>query len=107
MSLQQTKITAIYLRLSNDDGNAGDSDSIINQRSIVTKYAQDNGFHNIVEFVDDGYSGGNFQRPSFQRMIELVKNGEVGSIIVKDYQDLAGNTFIWGCIQSSYFQAIT
>ena len=55
MSLQQTnKATALYLRLSAEDGNIGDSDSIVNQRAMVTKYAEDNGFSNIIEFVDDG-----------------------------------------------------
>jgi DNA invertase Pin-like site-specific DNA recombinase len=89
MSLQQTNIaTALYLRLSNDDGNTGDSDSIVNQRSMLTKYAQDNGFRNIMEFVDDGHSGGNFQRPGFQRMLTMVENGEIGSIIVKDLSRL-------------------
>jgi len=89
MSLQQTnRATALYLRLSNDDGNVGDSDSIVNQRSMLTKYAQDNGFRNIIEFVDDGHSGGNFQRPGFQRMLAMVENGEIGSIIVKDLSRL-------------------
>ena len=89
MSLQQTnRITALYMRLSNDDATAGESDSISHQRMILTKYAQDNGFRNINEFVDDGHSGGNFQRPGFQRMLAMVENGEIGSIIVKDLSRL-------------------
>lgn len=88
MSLQQTKVTALYLRLSNDDGNAGDSDSIVNQRSMLYKYAEDNCFRNIVEFVDDGFSGSNFQRPSFQQMLTMAENGEIGTIIVKDLSRL-------------------
>jgi DNA invertase Pin-like site-specific DNA recombinase len=89
MSLQQTRSTALYLRLSNDDGNVGDSDSIVNQRAMLTKYARDNGFRNIIEFVDDGHSGGNFQRPGFQRMLGMVENGEIGAIIVKDLPRLS------------------
>ena len=52
----EKKITALYCRLSQEDENKGDSDSIINQKSILTKYAKDNGFENIEVFVDDGYS---------------------------------------------------
>ena len=56
----QDKITALYYRLSQEDENIGESDSITNQKSILTKYAQENGFTNIREFVDDGYSGVSF-----------------------------------------------
>lgn len=56
----EKKITALYCRLSQEDENKGDSDSIINQKSILTKYAKDNGFGNIEVFVDDGYSGVSF-----------------------------------------------
>ena len=62
MSVKQTesKITALYERLSRDDDNAGDSNSIVNQRSYLEKYAADNGFPNPVFMADDGYSGTNF-----------------------------------------------
>lgn len=56
----EKKITALYCRLSQEDENKGDSDSIINQKSILAKYAKDNGFENIKAFVDDGYSGVSF-----------------------------------------------
>ena len=61
------KITALYCRLSRDDELQGDSNSIINQKAILQKYADDNGFSNTMFFVDDGYSGTNFDRPDWQR----------------------------------------
>ena len=59
MKRQSDKITAIYCRLSRDDDQAGESNSIVNQRAILKKYAQDQKFRNIEFFVDDGYSGAN------------------------------------------------
>jgi len=95
LTVQQTenqstgRKTALYMRLSADDGNVGDSDSIKNQRELLTKYALDNGFANVVEFVDDGYSGANFtNRPQFQQMLHMVENGEIGIIVVKDLSRL-------------------
>jgi len=87
--ITEARKTALYMRLSSDDGGVGDSDSIKNQREILNKYAFDNGFANLVEFVDDGYSGANFtNRPEFQRMLHMVENGEIGTIIVKDLSRL-------------------
>lgn len=80
--------TALYMRLSADDGGVNESDSIVHQRQILTQYAHDHGLPNIVEFADDGYSGANFQRPQFQRMIHMVENGEIGIIVVKDLSRL-------------------
>ena len=82
------KITALYCRLSRDDDLQGDSNSIINQRNILQKYADDNGFKNTVVFVDDGYSGTTFNRPDWQRLMEYVNRDEVGTIIVKDMSRL-------------------
>ena len=64
------KITAGYCRLSRDDELQGDSNSIVNQKAILTKYAQDNGFPNLRLYCDDGFSGTNFQRPGFQKMLK-------------------------------------
>jgi len=85
---QQDKITALYCRLSRDDELQGDSNSIKNQKYILQKYAEDNGFGNIQFFVDDGWSGTNFERPDFQRMIAEVDAGNVATIIVKDMSRL-------------------
>ena len=82
------KITALYCRLSRDDELQGDSNSIKNQKAILQKYADDNGFTNTEFFVDDGYSGTNFDRPDWQRLISQVEEGRIGTIIVKDMSRL-------------------
>ena len=84
------KVTALYCRLSRDDELQGDSNSIINQKGILQKYADDNGFANTEFFVDDGYSGTNFDRPAFTEMMELVEQRRVRTIIVKDYCAIIG-----------------
>lgn len=82
------KITALYCRLSRDDELQGDSNSIKNQKAMLQKYADDNGFGNTKFFVDDGYSGTNFERPDWKRLIALVDEGKVETIIVKDMSRL-------------------
>ncbi len=84
----ENKITALYCRLSRDDELQGDSNSIKNQKAILQKYANDNGFTNTSFFVDDGYSGTNFDRPDWQRLIALVEDSGVSTIIVKDISRL-------------------
>ena len=83
------KITALYCRLSRDDELQGDSNSIINQKAILQKYADDNGFGNTMFFVDDGYSGTNFDRPDWQRLMTMVEDGKIGIVIVKDMSRLS------------------
>ena len=78
------KITALYCRLSRDDELSGDSNSIVHQKEILSAYAEKRGFENTRFYVDDGYSGTNFNRPDFLRMMDDVNNGLVGTIIVKD-----------------------
>ncbi len=82
------KVTALYCRLSSDDGSDGDSNSIVNQKAILGKYASDKGFPNPRFYVDDGYSGTNFNRPGFMRLMEDVNAGIIGTIIVKDMSRL-------------------
>ena len=82
------KITALYCRLSRDDELTGDSNSIVNQKAILSKYAKENGFKNPLFFVDDGYSGANFDRPSWSELVEKIENGEVATLIVKDMSRL-------------------
>ena len=94
--LESDKITALYCRLSRDDELAGESNSIKNQKLILSKYAEDNKFQNIKFFVDDGYSGTTFTRPAFMEMMELAENGQVGTIIVKDHSRLGRNRLIVG-----------
>lgn len=93
MAKQSDKITAIYCRLSRDDELAGESNSITNQKAQLTRYAHDQGFRNIEYFVDDGYSGANFQRPDWQRMMELVEADKVGVLLVKD-MSRAGRNYL-------------
>lgn len=85
------KITALYCRLSQEDEKKGDSDSIVNQRDMLIKYAKENGFCNAEVFVDDGYSGVSFNRPGFQRLLELMENGKVETLITKDLSRLGRN----------------
>ena len=82
------KITALYCRLSRDDELQRDSNSIKNQKSILKKYADDNGFINTEFLVDDGWSGTFFERPDFQRMIIEMDAGRIATIIVKDMSRL-------------------
>ena len=86
MSIRQTeeKITALYERLSRDDELAGDSNSIINQKSYLESYAEQHGFTNCVHYTDDGYSGGSFERPSWKRMMADIEAGRVGVVLAKD-----------------------
>ena len=78
------KITALYCRLSNDDDLQGESNSITNQKAILKKYADENGLGNTQFYVDDGFSGTNFNRPDFMRMMNDVKSGKIGTVITKD-----------------------
>jgi site-specific DNA recombinase len=78
------KINYLYGRLSHEDELQGDSNSIINQRKILTKYAEDNSFTPYEFIYDDGFSGADFERPAFAKMIEDVEAGEVATVIVKD-----------------------
>lgn len=81
-------ITALYCRLSRDDELQGDSNSIKNQKAMLSKYAKEHGFTNPQFYVDDGYSGTNFNRPDFQRMMDDVHAGRIRTIIVKDMSRL-------------------
>ena len=82
--MKQPYNTALYMRLSRDDENYGDSVSIETQRTILQQYAKDNGLHVISEYIDDGWSGTNFERPSFKRMMEDVDAGRISCIATKD-----------------------
>lgn len=82
------KITALYCRLSQDDMLQGESNSITNQKAILKKYAEDNGFSNPVYYVDDGVSGTTFERDGFKAMMADVEAGKAGTIITKDLSRL-------------------
>lgn len=77
-----------YLRLSNEEAQGGESSSITNQRMIVQNYCKQNGITLVREFVDDGYSGGNFDRPAFQEMMRQLEQGKANAVITKDLSRL-------------------
>lgn len=84
MAVKKIKYTALYERLSRDDEMQGESNSIVNQKRYLEEYAQAQGFKNIRHFTDDGYSGTNFKRPGFQKMIAAIEAGEIDVVCVKD-----------------------
>ena len=86
-----TKFTALYERLSRDDEQQGESNSIINQKKYLEDYARSHGFKNIRHFSDDGFTGTNFNRPGFQEMLDEVKAGNIETVIVKDMSRFGRN----------------
>ena len=84
LTMNQQQITALYCRLSNEDDLEGESNSIQNQRALLQRYADSHGFTNTRYFVDDGYTGTNFNRPAMKELLSLVEAGQVSTIIVKD-----------------------
>ena len=94
--LQLNNKVGLYMRLSKDDERAGESLSIENQRIILTKYAQERGWTIADEYIDDGYSGTNFDRPEVQRLLEDAKAGKIDTIIVKDLSRFGRNYIFVG-----------
>lgn len=105
MNQQPDKITALYCRLSQDDALDGESNSITNQKALLSRYAAEHGFRNTVFFVDDGYSGTNFQRPGFQEMMRYVEDYSVSTLIVKDLSRLGREYSYMGRLQDFIFPA--
>ena len=93
MAKNENKIydVGIYCRLSKDDGTDGESVSIDTQKAILTKYVQDREWNIYNIYVDDGYSGTNFERPGFQKMIKDIENGLVNCVVTKDLSRLGRN----------------
>lgn len=94
--MQTGKITALYARFSFDDGIDTESGSIEHQKALLKNYAESNGFTNLSYYADDGYTGTNFNRPDFQRMMDDIKNGFVETVIVKDMSRLGRNYLMVG-----------
>ena len=88
---EELKITALYERLSRDDEQAGESNSILNQKKYLEEYARQKGLRNIRHFYDDGYSGTNFNRPGFAALLEEIEAGHVEVLIVKDLSRFGRN----------------
>ncbi len=96
-------ITALYCRLSVDDELNGESNSITHQKEMLEEYAQKNNFYNIKFYVDDGYSGTNFNRPAFKELIKNIDSGLVGTVIVKDMSRLGRDYLKVGYYSEVYF----
>lgn len=90
------KITALYCRLSQEDANEGESNSIQNQKAILLQYAKEHRFPNPTFFVDDGYSGTNYDRPGFQAMLSEIEAGKVAVCCTKDLSRLGRNSSLTG-----------
>lgn len=88
---ENQKITALYCRISLDDGGDNESMSISNQKIMLRDFAEKNGMFQYEYYVDDGYTGRNFNRPSFQRMIADIEAGKIGCVITKDLSRLGRN----------------
>lgn len=98
--------TGIYIRLSQEDKDKkyeSDSESVINQRELLTNYVKNNNFNLVGEYVDDGYSGTDFERPGFQKLIEDIKNKKINCVIVKDLSRLGRDHVMTGYYMESYF----
>ena len=87
---------ALYCRLSNEDELDGESNSIKNQRDILERYAKENNLNVYDVYIDDGFSGTNFDRPDFQRMIKDIENKKVNMVIVKDTSRLGRDYIAFG-----------
>lgn len=95
--------TALYCRLSCDDDLQGDSNSIRNQKMLLKQYADEHKLRNVRFYVDDGYSGSNFDRPDFQRMIRDIDEGKVSTVIVKDMSRFGRDHILVGYYTKYYF----
>ena len=100
---QNQKYNILYGRLSQEDERQGESNSIHNQRLLLEQYARENGFQNTLFLADDGYSGTNFERPSWKKIVEMIENGQVETLIVKDLSRLGREYLQVGYYTEIYF----
>jgi len=100
---QQIYNTALYCRLSRDDEQNGESSSISTQRQMLRNYATEQGWNIVDEYIDDGYSGTNYDRPGFERMIEDIEDGKINCVITKDLSRLGRNYILTGQYTEIYF----
>ena len=110
MSVKQTvgqdpnKITALYERLSRDDDQVGDSNSIVNQKKYLESYAEQRGYTNIQHYTDDGWSGGNFNRPAWKQLEADIEAGKVAHVIVKDMSRIGRDYLQTGFYTEVFFR---
>ena len=96
----------MYIRLSQEDTDKkyeSDSESVLNQRTIITNYIETNGFVLVKEYVDDGYSGTNFERPAFQELLNDISKGIINCVITKDLSRLGRDHIMTGYYTETYF----
>lgn len=103
MKVQSNKVKALYERLSRDDDMQGESNSIQNQKNLLAKYAKDKGMDNIRHYWDDGFTGTNFNRPGFQKMLEDIEAGFIDTVIVKDMSRFGRDYLQVGFYTDTYF----
>ena len=96
-------ITALYCRLSRDDGMDGESNSIVNQKTLLSQKAKEKGLTDIKFYVDDGYTGTNFNRPGFQQMLSDIEMGYIYAVMVKDLSRLGRDYVSVGNYTYVYF----
>lgn len=110
MSVKQTvgqdpnKITALYERLSRDDDQVGDSNSIVNQKKYLESYAEQRGYTNIQHYTDDGWSGGNFNRPAWKQLEADIEAGKIAHVIVKDMSRIGRDYLQTGFYTEVFFR---
>ena len=104
LKTEEIGITALYNRLSRDDGTESESNSIANQKKLLSQKAKELGLTNTRFYVDDGYTGTNFNRPSFQQMIEDIEMGYVTTVMVKTYPVSVVITFPSATTRTVIFQ---
>lgn len=103
MNSQSNIVTALYCRLSRDDDVQGDSNSIQNQKKLLSKYAKEYGLSNTKFFVDDGYTGTNFSRPGWIEMTEAIESGYIGTVLIKDMSRLGRDYLQVGYYTDNFF----
>ena len=94
---------AIYIRLSREDGDDMESESVTNQRSLLIGYLKAQGLVAVDIYVDDGYTGTNFERPEFKRMLNDIENGKINMVITKDLSRLGRDHIMTGYYVETFF----
>ena len=102
----KNEITALYCRLSKEDELEKESNSISYQKDLLENYAKENGLKNTKFFIDDGYSGTDFNRPGFMSLIDMVEKGEVSTVLVKDMSRFGRNHLWVGIYTKKFFQVM-
>ena len=103
MNRQSDKITAIYCRLSRDDELTGESNSIVNQRDMLEKYCEKQGWEVVAVYQDDGFTGLNMERPDLQRMLRAIERRQINLVITKDLSRLGRNYLQTGHLIEDFF----